>query len=227
MNLRQQDVVKRGWRGWFHGLGVLVGATGSTLGLFMVLPLMESLTSTPAPDLALQSVDAVNVPPPPPPMEEEPEKEPEPEEKPPELEEKSEPLDLAQLELSLNPGAGGGQGSGVGPAMAKLGAVDGATESAGDSLFSLADLDQKPRVVYQAPPVVDAAMKKKAPATVHVLFVVDQSGRVVNPLVQKSTDQLFDRAALAAVKQWKFEPGKRKGQPVRFRMRVPITFPAG
>ena len=30
--------------------------------------------------------------------------------------------------------------------------------------------------------------------------------------------------ALKAVKQWKFEPGKRKGKPVQFRMRVPITF---
>jgi protein TonB len=30
---------------------------------------------------------------------------------------------------------------------------------------------------------------------------------------------------MKAVKQWKFEPGKRKGQAVRFRMRVPITFP--
>ena len=47
----------------------------------------------------------------------------------------------------------------------------------------------------------------------------------------KSTDGgrriLREKPALAAIKQWKFEPGKRSGQPVRFRMRVPITFPEG
>ena len=58
-----------------------------------------------------------------------------------------------------------------------------------------------------------------------MLFVVDQDGRVDSPRVQKSTNPEFDRAALKAVKQWKFEPGKRNGEPVRFRMRVPITFP--
>lgn len=96
-----------------------------------------------------------------------------------------------------------------------------------DSLFSLADLDQKPRVVHQPGPVLDASARKKAPGTVHVLFVVDQQGRVENPVVQKSTDPVFERPALAAVRQWRFEPGKRNGQPVRFRMRVPITFPKG
>jgi len=45
--------------------------------------------------------------------------------------------------------------------------------------------------------------------------------------VQNSTDPIFEGPALAAIKQWKFEPGKRKGEPVRFRMRVPITFPKG
>ena len=68
-------------------------------------------------------------------------------------------------------------------------------------------------------------MRKKLPGSVSVLFIVDQQGRVENPIVQKSTDPVFEKSALNAVKQWKFEPGKRKGQPVRFRMRVPITFP--
>jgi protein TonB len=60
---------------------------------------------------------------------------------------------------------------------------------------------------------------------VYVLFVVDQRGRVESPMVQSSTDPKFEAAAVAAVKQWKFEPGKRNGQAVKFRMRVPITFP--
>jgi len=31
--------------------------------------------------------------------------------------------------------------------------------------------------------------------------------------------------AINCVKSWKFEPGKRNGEPVRFRMMAPITFP--
>jgi protein TonB len=60
---------------------------------------------------------------------------------------------------------------------------------------------------------------------VYIVFIVDQRGRVENPMVQSSTDSSFDAPALAAVRQWRFEPGKRNGEPVRFRMRVPITFP--
>jgi protein TonB len=96
-----------------------------------------------------------------------------------------------------------------------------------DAVFSMADLDQKPRVIYQPGPTMDAKIRKKAPGTVYILFVVDQSGRVANPVVQKATDPAFEKPALAAVKQWKFEPGKRNGKAVRFRMRVPITFPKG
>jgi protein TonB len=93
-----------------------------------------------------------------------------------------------------------------------------------DSLFSLNDLDQKPRVVHQPQPVLTAALRKKMPAKVTVLFIVDQNGRVENPIVQTSSDPAFEAAVLSAIKQWKFEPGKRDGQAVRSRMRQPFQF---
>ena len=70
--------------------------------------------------------------------------------------------------------------------------------------------------------MVDA--EAEAQAVVSVVADETQGGK---PLVQRSSDPVFERPALAAVKQWRFEPGKRKGQAVRFRMRVPITFPQG
>ena len=113
------------------------------------------------------------------------------------------------------------------PAVGEASLLDDDAHASLDALFSLADLDQKPRVIYQPSPTLSAKVRKKAPGTVYVIFVVDQRGRVVNPSVQKSSDPIFERPALAAVKKWRFEPGKRKGEAVRFRMRVPITFPAG
>ena len=140
------------------------------------------------------------------------------------------PLDLAQLEVALNPNLGSGDGWTPGDFIVKLSIGASGEGRAGenvDALFSMADLDQMPRAIYQASPTLNNEVRKKAPGTVYVLFVVNQNGRVENPVVQKSSDPVFDNPALTAVKQWKFEPGKRYGKAVRFRMRVPISFQKG
>lgn len=218
---RTARILKEAW----HHLQVGVGAVGLTLAFFLVLPLMQAISQSPAPDTLVYSVDAVAPPPPPPPPEEEPPDEPEQEEKPPELTEEAPPLDLSQLELALN--AGGGLGEGYLPDFNnKLAVSQQSTESV-EELFSLEDLDQKPRVVHQPGPTLTAQMKRNAPATVHVLFIVDESGRVQDAKVQSASNPLFEQPALQSVRKWKFEPGKRNGQSVRFRMRVPITFPKG
>ncbi|MBK8098721.1 MAG: TonB family protein [Planctomycetes bacterium] len=210
-----------------HGLLVVVVAAMLTVAVFFVLPFMETISRPPETDLTVQDVDTVALPPPPPPAPPEPEKEPEPEdEKPPELTEQAEPLDLSQLELALNPGSFG-DGL-VGDFAVKLNTVTGASSDGGsDDLFSLADLDQKPRVLHNPSPVMDAATRRRAPGTVTILFLVDPDGRVENPIVQAATDPVFEKPALAAIRQWRFEPGRRNGKPVRFRMKIPITFPAG
>lgn len=211
-----------------HGFAVLIGGFLLSLVFFLVLPFMQAIANTPQADLTVRSVATAEVPPPPPPPEDEPEQEEEaPEEaKPPELTESAPPLDLNQLELALNPGTGGdGLVGDFAVKLASAGPGQSQSNEEVDALFSLADLDQAPRVIYQPGPTLTAEIRKKAPGTVYVLFIVDVSGRVEGPIVQKSTDPVFDKAALNAVKQWKFEPGKRKGQAVRFRMRVPITFP--
>jgi len=203
---------------------IVTGAALMTLAFFLVLPLLQTITKSATADMLVQTIDAVEVPPPPPPPEEQPEEEDEPEEQPPELNEEAPPLDLSQLELALNPGFS--EGWLGGDFAVKLNSAASNKDDV-DQLFSMADLDQKPRIVYQPGPTLTAKMRKATPGTVYVIFVVDEQGRVTNPAVQKSSDPIFERAALAAVKQWKFEPGKRAGRAVRFRMRVPMTFPKG
>jgi protein TonB len=208
-----------------HRLRVVLGGAALTLTFFLVLPLMQTISKPPTADLIVQNVDTADVPPPPPPPEEKPEDDPEPDEKPPELAEEAPPLDLAQLELALNPGVGDG---GLGGDFAvKLNTVAASNNEDVDALFSIGDLDQEPRVIYQPSPILNPKVREKAPGTVHIIFIVDKTGRVEKPIIQKSSDSVFEGPALTAVKQWKFEPGKRNGQPVRFRMRVPITFPKG
>lgn len=226
--MARERIVSRVIGKLLHGALVVAGGVVFALGLFLLLPLVQVISETPPPDLDLRVMSTADVPPPPPPPEEEPEQEEEQQqEKPPQLEEASQPLDLSQLELALNPGVSEGAMGGDFAVKLNTLAATGASGDGVDSLFSLADLDQKPRVVHQPGPVLDAAARRKAPGTVHILFVVDEQGRVENPVVQKSTDPVFERPALSAVRQWRFEPGKRNGKPVRFRMRVPVTFPQG
>ncbi len=211
-------------RRFFRRIVVISGALTMTLAVFLVLPLIQAISKPPRAVVSLQTLDTTSLPPPPPPpqQEEEPEPEEEEEQAKPELIEDAPPLDLAQLELALNPGFSDGWLGG--DFAVKLTNVATSDEEV-DALFSLSDLDQKPRLIHPVDPVPSAAARKKAPGTVRIVFVVDESGKVVDPRIQDSTDPVFERPALAAVRQWRFEPGKKNGKPVKFRMRVPITFP--
>lgn len=207
-----------------------VAAAAFSLMLFLVLPFMQSIGKPPEKDLLVRDSDVADLPPPPSaPPESEPE-EPEAQEQPPELvEQPQQPLDLSQLEIALNPGGGSGT---FGDFTVDLGAqitnAAGAGDGGIDEIFSMADLDQRPRVLFQAMPQYPPDLRKlNRQGTVHVVFTVDVSGRVVGPKVDKSSDPAFERPALEAVSQWRFEPGTRKGEKVPFRMRVPITFNAG
>jgi periplasmic protein TonB len=212
------------WQRFAHAVVVVLGGVGFALATFLVLPLLEAISATPAADLTVVSIDtaALAPPPPPPEVEQEPEKPPE-QPQPPALADEAPPLDLAQLEMALDPGFGSAAAAGD-FAIRIPGIGPGAADQGVDEMFSLADLDQKPRAIVQQQPALTAALKKKMPATVYVLFTVDTDGRVENPVVQSSSDPAFEAPALAAIKQWKFEPGKRSGQPVRFRMRQPMSF---
>ena len=115
--------------------------------------------------------------------------------------------------------ASGGRIGGTG----KAGALDENLEGA----FSLTEIDQKPRPVFQAAPLYPSEMRgKKVEGLVTVIFVVDASGKVANPRVEKASHPAFEKPALDAVKQWKFEPGVKGGERVDCKMRAPIRFQA-
>lgn len=196
-------------------------AIAFTALIFLILPLLEQVTRMTREELEIRSVGTADLPPPPPPPEE-PKEEKEPEEPPPELAEEAPPLDLSQLELALNPGAG----DGFGDVIARLTAVEAAAAQVdADMIFSSADLDQPPRPLFQPPPDYPAELRRKrVEGTVYIVFVVDKNGRVVNPTVQSSSNPALEGPALQAVRRWRFEPGRRRGQAVQFKMRVPITF---
>lgn len=210
----------------FRRVLIVTGAFALTLAFFLVLPLFQAIGQPPPEDVIVRTVDTAALPPPPAPeIEEEKEEEPPPKEEAPQIENEPPLLDLAQLEVLLSPGGSGGPGGGT-LFVPGLGDVIPTGEgSVGEAEISVRDLDQEPRALDQTQPVMTAQLRKKAPGKVNVLFLVDENGRVESPVVQSSSDAVFDAPALAAVKRWRFEPGKRNGQAVRFRMKVTVTFP--
>ena len=196
-----------------------------TLVCFILLPLIQSITAPIGGDTIVQTVAMLAPPPPPPVADEVPEEEPEQEEEPPELtDDAPPPLDLSQLELALNPGMGG---EGFLPDMSTklLTVSNGGSDK--DALFSMSDLDQKPRVLYQPSPLLTAKHRRLSGGTVYIIFILNERGRVENAKIQRSPNPDYDVAALQAIKKWRFEPGKKSGKAVKTRMRVPITFPKG
>ena len=74
--------------------------------------------------------------------------------------------------------------------------------------------------------IVYPEMAKKAgvEGRVIVQFVVDEEGNVLDPQVVRGLGAGLDEEALRAVQQAKFSPGQQRGQPVKVRMSLPITF---
>jgi len=96
------------------------------------------------------------------------------------------------------------------------------------SIFHRGDLDNIPRVTFQARPNYPFNLRSTGVSgEVVVDFMVDEQGRVSDVRVVRSSHSDFERPTVAAVEKWRFEPGKRHGRAVRFRMSQAVSFAVG
>lgn len=85
--------------------------------------------------------------------------------------------------------------------------------------------DERPVPIKAYPPAYPPEMLRQGVSgLVNLMVVIDESGRVVERTVIKSTRAEFDRPALEAVGKWRFKPGLKGGAPVAVRMELPIGF---
>lgn len=70
----------------------------------------------------------------------------------------------------------------------------------------------------------EIARKAGVEGRVIIQFVVDENGSVVDPAVVRGIGAGCDEEALRVVRQAKFKPGRQRGQPVKVKMSLPITF---
>lgn len=89
-----------------------------------------------------------------------------------------------------------------------------------------------PRAIRSSHPQLDVQQLKKLNAERNVkrsgiimlAIVVGEDGTVEDATVVKSFDHDFDATAIEAIKQWKFEPAKKKGVPVAVEVEIEMDF---
>jgi TonB family protein len=82
-----------------------------------------------------------------------------------------------------------------------------------------------PVVVSQVPPKYDEqARVAKIEGSVLLSLVVDESGAARNIKVVRSLAPGLDQKAIEAVRQWKFRPGQKDGNPVAVQAQIQVTF---
>jgi protein TonB len=208
---------KTGSGNWLVSLCALL----LTVGVFLLVPLTQMISSGANKKLLLTKAD-VAVPPPPPTFEPPPPPPP-PEEKkeepPPQLQDTPKPLALNfDLDVNLSGGAGilGGSlfGDGQNDAMKELAQA-----------FDVSELDRPPTLVASVQPAYPSHLRKaRVGGKVVVLFMLDEEGHVHDPRVESSTHPDFEKPVLDAIRRWKYKPGTKEGQAVRTYIRLPLSF---
>lgn len=201
-------------------IGVVVGIIVSGL-LFLAIPLTQMFTEYTKTSEEIMSLDLA--PPPPPPLQDEPPPPPEPEQEkaPPEIERPPPNISLEELEIALEPGTGVAmEGDFALPSL-----TINSDELGGLDIFDINDLDKKPRSVKQVPPVIPMDVTRRGlSGYAQALYVIDQRGNVISVTITSSSDPIFEKPTIDAIRQWKFTPGEKGGKPVVSRAETRIPY---
>lgn len=96
--------------------------------------------------------------------------------------------------------------------------------AAGHGVYSSAQPDVVPPTLIrsQMPQVPIRGVPITAPGVLEI--VVGDDGQVVSARLVPRSNRYQDRMMVSAAKTWRFAPARRYGQPVRYRLEMPITW---
>lgn len=113
-------------------------------------------------------------------------------------------------------GVGSGEGGGVGP---------GRGGGFGGGVFRVGNGVSAPAVLYSPDPeYTEEARQAKYQGICVLWLVVGPDGRPRNIKVTRSLEMGLAEKAVESVRQWKFEPAKKDGQPVAVQIIVQVVF---
>jgi TonB family protein len=123
-------------------------------------------------------------------------------------------------------GAGTGRGTGIGPGEGS-GLGPGSGGGTGGGVYRPGSGVSNPTLLREVKPAYTSeAMRAKIQGQVMVEAIVLPDGTVGSVQVVRSLDSVFglDQEAVKAVRQWRFAPGKRLGQPVAVQVLIEVAF---
>jgi TonB family protein len=113
-------------------------------------------------------------------------------------------------------GVGSGHGAGVGPGWG--GGIGGGAYHVGGGVSA-------PKIVYRVEPEFsDEARKNKWQGMVLLHVIIGTDGKAHDISVSRSLGMGLDEKAVEAVRQWRFEPGHKDGQPVNVEVSFEVSF---
>lgn len=94
-----------------------------------------------------------------------------------------------------------------------------------ERVYELSDGVTPPKLIHHVEPDYSPGSRNvRVEGSVLLAVTVTSAGACKNPRVVKSLDKDVDQAAVDAVKQWQFEPGKKDGKPVAVNVQIEIRF---
>ena len=203
--------------------GTLFGIIVSLL-IFLAIPLTQIFIEYEKSPEEIDALEMAPPPPPPPPEDPPPPPEPEEEEPPPELDSPPPPLSLDMLDLALGPGTGNSLAGDFALPSFDIGAKD----LGGLDIFDINAVDTKPQPRKQASPNYPiAAKRQKLEGYALAEFVIDENGNVINIQIKQSSNPIFEKPTIDAIRSWKFTPGEKDGRKVKTRTRIKIPYNFG
>ena len=83
-----------------------------------------------------------------------------------------------------------------------------------------------PRLIRALPAIVPDTETPTEAVSVTLTLTIDETGHVLEAGILESGGERFDQSALAAVKEFEFEPARRGGVPLAVKIRYRYVFPA-
>jgi protein TonB len=201
----------------------LLGAIVMAGGLFLMIPLTQTLEAQPQKILEYREVPVAAPPPPkaPPPstrseatLQQAAEK--------PQLEQSKPQMQLSQLEISLNPGMGASLSMGV-QGMQFDTAIDVVAEI--ERIFEFEELQERPRPVYRPQPKFPPDLARRGVREIRatVEIIIDETGKTTVEKVDSVSPNLpaVEDEARRFASRLRFSVTKIDGAPVKVRARFP------
>jgi protein TonB len=95
-----------------------------------------------------------------------------------------------------------------------------------DVVMTEDSVDEAPRPISRTPPKYpERARKKGISGRVELSLLISAAGSVQDARVLSASPAgVFEEAALAAVRAWRFQPAMYEGRPVAIRVTLPLSF---